>query len=117
MIRVADNITSGILRDAGVSIEVLPSVLPEPALPIPLSVEIPFHAATKRVLQYAAGESERLQEAILADYILADDHIGPEHLLLGILREEDAIAAAILVQRGVTLDVVRRECARRVRGR
>jgi hypothetical protein len=69
------------------------------------------------VLQYAAGESERLQGALLTDYILADDHIGPEHLLLGILREEDATGAAMLVQRGATLDVVRRECARRLRGR
>ena len=117
VMRGADNITSGIFRDAGVSIEVLSSVLPEPALPIPLSVEIPFHKATKRVLQYAAGESERLQGALLADYILADDRIGPEHLLLGILREEDATGAAMLVQRGATLDVVRRECARRLRAR
>jgi len=67
------------------------------------------------VLQYAAAESERLQGALLADYVLADDHIGPEHLLLGLLREDDATAASILMQRGVTLDIVRHESARKLR--
>jgi ATP-dependent Clp protease ATP-binding subunit ClpA len=63
------------------------------------------------VLQCAAEESERLQGALLADDVLADDHIGPEHLLLGLLREDDGTGASILAQRGVTLDIVRRESA------
>ena len=42
------------------------------------SVEIPFSAETKRVLQFAAEEADRLLH----------NYIGTEHLLLGILREE-----------------------------
>jgi ATP-dependent Clp protease ATP-binding subunit ClpC len=56
-------------------------------------VEIPFSAETKRVLQGAAEEADRLLH----------HHIGPEHLLLGVLREEESFAAAILKKNGFTL--------------
>lgn len=115
VIHVADDITTNIFRNAGVSIETVASAMPEPKPPIPLTVQIPFHRETQRVLQYAAAEAERLQGALLVDYVLADDHIGPEHLLLGLLREENATAALMLVQRGVTLDIVRRESASKLR--
>ena len=49
------------------------------------SVEIPFSTETKRVLQYSAEEADRLLH----------NYIGTEHLLLGILREERAVAASI----------------------
>ena len=111
VIHVADDITTNIFRNAGVSIETVVSAMSAPKPPIPLTVDIPFHSETKRVLQYAAAEAERLQGALLAHYVLADDHIGPEHLLLGLLREENATAAVMLVQRGVRLDIVRRESA------
>jgi hypothetical protein len=51
------------------------------------SVEIPFSAETKRVLQFAAEEADRLLH----------NYIGTEHLLLGILREERSVAASILM--------------------
>ncbi len=63
------------------------------------SVEIPFSAKTKRMLQFAAEEADRLQH----------DHIGSEHLLLGLLREEHSIAASILATHGVRLSDVRRD--------
>ena len=55
------------------------------------SVEIPFSAETKRVLQFAAEEADRLLH----------NYIGTEHLLLGILREERSVAASILVEKGM----------------
>src|SRR5947209_1928811 len=55
---------------------------------IALSVEIPFSAETKRVLQYAGAEADRLRH----------DDIDAEHLLLGILREEGSVAASILME-------------------
>ena len=61
------------------------------------SVEIPFSAETKRVLQFAAQEADRLKH----------NHIGTEHLLLGLLREEKSVAASILVGRGLRLEEVR----------
>jgi ATP-dependent Clp protease ATP-binding subunit ClpC len=61
------------------------------------SVEIPFSAATQRVLHYAAEEADRLLHS----------DIGTEHLLLGLLREQGSVAASILASHGLTLDGVR----------
>src|SRR5829696_3907559 len=63
------------------------------------SVEIPFSAETKRVLQYAAEEADRLLH----------NYIGTEHLLLGILREERSVAASILMEKGMRLHSVRED--------
>src|SRR5256885_3169225 len=66
------------------------------------SVELPLAPETKRVLAYAHEESDRLQHR----------HIGTEHLLLGLLREERSMAAEILYERGLRLNAVRDEIAR-----
>jgi len=65
------------------------------------SVEIPFSAETKRVLQFAADEADRLLH----------NYIGTEHLLLGILREERSVAASILMEKGMRLQSVRDDIA------
>ncbi len=69
---------------------------------IPTSVELPLAPETKRVLHYSHDESDRLQHR----------HIGTEHLLLGLLREERSMAAQILFERGLRLAAVRDEIAR-----
>src|SRR6266568_2365583 len=69
---------------------------------IPTSVELPLAPETKRVLAYSHEESDRLQHR----------HIGTEHLLLGLLREERSMAAEILYERGLRLNAVRDEIAR-----
>jgi ATP-dependent Clp protease ATP-binding subunit ClpC len=66
------------------------------------SVDLPLSNESKRVLAYAGEEAERL----------AHKHIGTEHLLLGLLREEKCFGAQILTERGVQLSRVREELAR-----
>jgi ATP-dependent Clp protease ATP-binding subunit ClpC len=66
------------------------------------SVDLPLSNESKRVLAYAGEEAERL----------AQKHIGTEHLLLGLLREDRCFAAQILMERGAQLDLVREELAR-----
>jgi len=66
------------------------------------SVDLPLSNECKRVLAYAAEEAERLSQK----------HIGPEHLLLGLLREEKCFAAEILHERGLRLSTVREELTR-----
>jgi hypothetical protein len=61
------------------------------------SLEIPFSADTKRVLQFAAQEADQLSH----------NYIGTEHLLLGILHEKQSLAGSILVEKGLQLDAVR----------
>src|SRR5258708_6132530 len=63
------------------------------------SVDLPISDECKRVMAYAAEESERLGNL----------HIGTEHLLLGILREESCFAAELLKERGVQIDSFREE--------
>jgi ATP-dependent Clp protease ATP-binding subunit ClpC len=66
------------------------------------SVDLPLSNECKRVLAYAAEEAERLSHK----------HIGTEHLLLGLLREEKCFAAEILHERGLRLGTIREELAR-----
>ena len=66
------------------------------------SVDLPLSQTAKRVLAFAAEESERIGHR----------HIGTEHLLLGLLREENSIAAELLYERGLRLSDIRNELMR-----
>src|ERR1700755_1340170 len=66
------------------------------------SVDLPLSHECKRVLAYGAEEAERLNHK----------HIGTEHLLLGLLREEKCFAAEILHERGLRLSSIREELQR-----
>ncbi len=66
------------------------------------SAELHLAAETKKILVYAKEESEKLQNR----------HIGTEHILLGVLREERSIAAELLYSQGVSLQNIREEIAR-----
>ncbi len=69
---------------------------------IPQSSELHLSPATKQILFYANDESRQLKNR----------HIGPEHLLLGIVREEKSVAAEILFGYGLRLGDVRDELTR-----
>ena len=98
--RAARGVAARVLIDADLSTDTLRreiagrSVIGEK---ISTSVEMPFSHSTQRALQFAAEEADRL----------AHGYIGVEHLLLGVLREDDAVAAPILHSHGVKLDKVR----------
>ncbi len=66
------------------------------------SVDLPLSQGCKRVLAYAAEEAERL----------SDKHIGPNHLLLALIREKDGLAAKVLSEVVTNLDVFREEIGR-----
>jgi uncharacterized protein YbbC (DUF1343 family) len=68
---------------------------------LPTSVELPLAPESKRVLHYSHEESDRL----------SDRHIGTEHILLGLMREERCNAARILHELGLRLDAVRESLA------
>jgi hypothetical protein len=64
---------------------------------VSISVDLPLSNASKRVLAYGAEEAERLNHR----------HIGSEHLFLGLLREENSLAAKLLESFGVKLEQFR----------
>ncbi len=68
---------------------------------IPTSVDMPVSGECQRVLAHAAEESEQLSHK----------HIGNEHLLLGLLRENQSLAAELVRQRGLELAAVRQQIA------
>ncbi|RMH03563.1 MAG: ATP-dependent Clp protease ATP-binding subunit [Planctomycetota bacterium] len=63
------------------------------------SVQIPFTPRAKKVVELALEEATQL----------GHNYIGTEHLLLALLREQEGIAAHVLIQLGVKLDEVREE--------
>jgi ATP-dependent Clp protease ATP-binding subunit ClpC len=66
---------------------------------VPTSVDLPLSHECRRVLAYGAEEAERLNHK----------HIGTEHLLLVLLREEKCFAARLLHEQGLTLNSVREQ--------
>lgn len=58
----------------------------------------PFSPRSKKVLELALREAIRLRH----------HHIGTEHILLGLLREGNGLAALVLAEAGVDLDDLRR---------
>src|SRR6202044_3815752 len=58
---------------------------------------LPHTPRTKKTLDYAIEEAR----------LLNHNYIGTEHLLLGLLREHDGVAAQVLINLGLKLDEVR----------
>jgi len=59
--------------------------------------EIPFTPRAKKVLEYAVEEAQHMGHT----------HIGTEHILLGLIREESGVAARVLENIGLRLETVR----------
>jgi hypothetical protein len=68
---------------------------------ISTSVEVPLSAESRRILQFAGEEAERLGHR----------HVGTEHILLGILRLPNSVAAKPLIARGAKPDAIRHQIA------
>jgi len=62
-------------------------------------VDLPLTQECRRVLTHAAEEAS----------FLSHDHIGTEHLVLGLLREDKSFAATILTEHGTDLKAMRKE--------
>ncbi len=68
---------------------------------VSVTVDMPLTNTSKRVLTCAAQEADGLGHR----------HIGTEHLLLGLLREPDTLAARTLLRYGFELEAARRKIA------
>lgn len=61
--------------------------------------QLPFTPRTKKMLEYSLEEMRNL----------GHNYIGTEHLLLGLIRENDSEAAQVMISMGIELDMVRKE--------
>lgn len=66
---------------------------------------IPFTPRAKKVLELGLREALRLRH----------DWVGPEHLLMGLLREGEGLAAELLVSAGADLGPLRQDVLDRLR--
>src|SRR4051794_1561504 len=99
LIREADGLAAQALTSLGIGLE---NVRAEVVEIIgegsdPPTGHIPFTPRSKKVLELS------LREALQ----LGDNFIGTEHILLGLVREGEGVAAQVLVARGADLDRVR----------
>jgi ATP-dependent Clp protease ATP-binding subunit ClpC len=62
-------------------------------------VDVPFSSKSKRIFSLASEEATRTTQ----------QRVGIEHLLLGLLREENSVAARMLRERGADVDRSREE--------
>lgn len=88
------------LRDGEVDFDALRADLVEAAGPATgqrAGGHIPFTGAAKKALELALRQALSLHA----------DHIGTEHLLLGLLTDDSCTAAVVLARHGVTLDPIR----------
>jgi ATP-dependent Clp protease ATP-binding subunit ClpC len=110
LIREDKNLTARFLPRANATIQDIRKEIEGRAVvheKVSTSVDLPFSEESKRVLNSAAEESERLMHK----------HIGTEHILLGLLREERSVAAEILREHGLRPGLIRDELNRNVTGK
>ncbi|RKZ04838.1 MAG: ATP-dependent Clp protease ATP-binding subunit ClpC [Candidatus Hydrothermota bacterium] len=103
--RIGEGVAAMVLTNLGLDLSELRQAVEEAVPPGrgPISVgEIPLNASARRAMNYAFEESKRL----------GHNYIGTEHILLGILRERKGIAAQILMNLGIELEMVREEALR-----
>jgi ATP-dependent Clp protease ATP-binding subunit ClpC len=71
-------------------------LIPHPEFPAPVYGQLPFSPEFRRTLELAVEEAR----------LLSHDVSGTEHLLLGLLKEHEGIAAQVLTKFGLRLDEV-----------
>jgi ATP-dependent Clp protease ATP-binding subunit ClpC len=101
LIREGEGVAAHVLRDLGVELQKVRSVVEfmiGRGDRIVLG-EIGLTPRAKRVIELAVDEARRMNHS----------YIGTEHLLLGLLREGEGIAAEVLESLGVTLEKARKQ--------
>ena len=84
--------SADILTNLGVAPEIVQQKMEKPNSAGP-------DGRAKKTIEYAMAEAQNLKH----------EDVGPEHRLLGLLREKDGVAADVLTDFGVTLEAARAE--------
>jgi ATP-dependent Clp protease ATP-binding subunit ClpA len=101
LIREGDGVAARALESLGISLQPVRQQVEEMigrGQQVP-SEQIPFTPRSKKVLELSLRESLQLGQ----------DHVGTEHILLGLIREGDGVAAQVLVRLGADLNRVRQQ--------
>ncbi len=102
ILREGSGVSVSVMQNMGVNIKQLEaelvSKLPPTENVLTLG-EIPFSPRAKKVLELAVEEAR----------LLGQNYIGTEHLLLGLMKEENGTAAQVMKSFGVSLSMIRKE--------
>jgi len=102
LIRVGTGVAAHVLRNLNVDSRSIRLEVEKMVPPGPETVtmgQLPFTPRAKKVLELSVEEA----------HALGHNYVGTEHLLLGLLRENDGVAARALMNLGLKLDRVRQE--------
>lgn len=103
LVREQEGAVAQVLEKMGVNVSKVKAeiekYLPSASPPEPPPAEPKLTPRAKRILELSADEARRMKH----------NYIGTEHLLLGLLRENDGVAARVLRAFGLTLEKARQE--------
>jgi ATP-dependent Clp protease ATP-binding subunit ClpC len=102
LVREGSGVAANVLHNLGVELRQVRLEVEKLLAIGPDVMEIERRPQTPRVMK-------AIEEAIAAARELGHNYVGTEHLLLGLIRERDGVAAHVLLNLGVTVDRVRKE--------
>ena len=108
LIREGDGVAAKALESLGIGLQAVRQQVEEIIGQVPQvpSEVIRFTPRSKKVLELSLRESLQL----------GNDYIGTEHILLGLIRERDGVAAQVLVKLGAELSGVREQVIELISG-
>ena len=102
LIKLGQGVAVNVLKKMGLDFENVQNEVSKAVSPGPETKaigEVPLTPGAKKVIEYAWEDAQRL----------GHNYVGTEHLLLGLLREEEGVAARILANLNIDIDKVRDE--------
>jgi len=102
LVREGEGVAAAVLQKMGVSLENIRLEIEKLVQPGPTTQiigDIPFTPRAKKALELAAEEARSL----------GHNYIGTEHLLLGLIKENEGVASQVLLNLGLDLNTVRNE--------
>ncbi len=100
LVREGEGVAASVLEKMGLSLENIRLEIEKLVQPGPTTQiigDLPFTPRAKKALELAAEEARAL----------GHNYIGTEHLLLGLIREEEGVASQVLMNLGLDLETVR----------
>src|SRR5438876_806525 len=100
LVKEGSGVAANVLKNLGVDLRKILREVEKIVQPGPDAAwegNLPQTPRVKKVIEYAIEEARSLSH----------NHVGTEHLLLGMLRDEDTVASQILMNIGLKLDSVR----------
>ena len=102
LIKEGSGVAANVLKNLDIDLHTIrlevEKIVP-PGQGIVTKAKLPHKPQAKKVIEYSIEESRKLKH----------NYVGTEHLLLGLLREQEGVAAQILMNLGLKLEDVREE--------